>query len=1380
MEKSNPYYKSVGAFALMAVLIAGVVAMLPLTGNAFAQTGGVTITTSADPHGGRFFGPQLVEIQIFDPVLRDDNTQSTNVLVDVTAFGTQRQVPFDETSTTSGRLLGYIIVDQNNALGTTEGYGTPGAPFSTVYTNIVIAEGIASGNPGPAGGTGYTIGAGGHGAIAGGMPDVAFAFGVGVGSVAEGGQITISYPRATDKVLVYDDTAASVSLDRSTYGPRAGTVAFATYYEPNANLDPTATEVLTETVAGEILIPTPAGTFAAPLPPFALSERSPNGANFRTTFGVAPLGAGIESTSRSVTANDYQAFTGVLPGRTPTVGGAAIADTATTSYTVVNTRGTLSPLSGPITYSTEYTGSVMDQDANTNSETRQTYLPASGTFLTLAEAATPQAVTFSLFEKGTTVDTNSSRFVPNASGAGTISLTWKTGSAGTTFFAPIDTDITASYTDGSWGAVTATQIFRIPDNDITISSPRDSLTRGTITDLVITAPQLNDDSGVRESYNLVFGIGAPAAGVTAIEGGAPVAPLTATTGTARNAIVADAGQGGSGVRALDLEILYNGMTVPLAAIYTLTFTEENNDSDRFIATLNVNTLLTAAGITPADGDRMEFKVRNMFAGNAVPQSSTKGFTMGLTKPTVEIDRNQYPVPRPTTANAALDGIPAPAANGIGGASQNLGPVRMHVTIVDPSANTNDSVQDVLVPASATAFVTGGAGCAPGVIGGAVNAGAGAPAGAFNAPIGAGRAADATFAAGAYGTGTVILTSDGAGPVNQTPGTLLTSAANMVDRLMLRFTTSTAGNPAFAACAAAVQVTTAIVEEGASSGVFRGTVTVWPVADSPATWVGAAVRVDYLGTDGVLTTTDDANAASATFTAQNGSIEMFKQTSASVSAQELQSTTVIRNGDTVLIRVVDPNANRDSTVRERVGVSVQWTTGVAQGAITAGTQLNQRVDLDEVGLNGDTFEKRLVVGVDTIQGLIFNVQPDTQGRLRYNDPTPSGQAGVAAWPALGTAATQNDLSFTTASTTGRLVIRGAADGVISPSTRLQVCVVDPDLELNPNTVEQVPGLLQVSTNRGAASSATATVEQTTSSSMEFCAIVRLAPGGPGSAGGGTDVTVMGLPGDVFGVRYNDQSDDNGARAIVSTDLLIVSQDPLMSVTSTTVQAGAAIEGVITDIDAVNNPDIRNTINLMVTSTSDRVGLTNVLATENEPGSGEFHFRIPTSTTAGSGSLFVRQGDQVTIEYPDAFATDFRDKFLVLGFAPGPKSFFLSLNVGVAASVGSTTGQPPNLTDSSGNPVTEVTTQRTVTINLSYKNNEDTQRTMFLYMEVRASDRTTAFAGYVQATAPPNGNAAGGLAWTPAQPGDYTIRTFSVTSLTNPAALSPIATTNVTVS
>ena len=155
--------------------------------------------------------------------------------------------------------------------------------------------------------------------------------------------------------------------------------------------------------------------------------------------------------------------------------------------------------------------------------------------------------------------------------------------------------------------------------------------------------------------------------------------------------------------------------------------------------------------------------------------------------------------------------------------------------------------------------------------------------------------------------------------------------------------------------------------------------------------------------------------------------------------------------------------------------------------------------------------------------------------------------------------------------------------------------------------------------------------------------------------------------------------------------------------------------------------------------------------------------------------------VTVEYEDAFPADFRQRFDATGSLTGAaRTFTVTAAVGADARTDSTTPSTPGLRDLQGQTLTEIGAGQQAIISIDVRNNENQARPFAGIVEVRDAQGFTTYLQWQTGTLQPNATANIGLSWTPDSPGQYTIRTFVVSQIQNPSALSEISQTTVNVS
>jgi len=634
MHSTNSFSKkSVGSIAIAALLIFGIYSILPLTSGAYAQ-GTVTITTSADAHNNKFFGPALLEVMFTSAQHAADSAQGT-AQVTVTAFGTSRTFSLTETSTTSGIFLMYVKVDnmgtQADTLSSAEGPTIPATPFSATNTRLYIGTNSQAQDA-----TAYPN-------TSGTPPNETVERSINIGtfsSISEGGSIEFSFGGVV-KTATWDDSSASLSLDRTNYGPTA--TSYVTVYDQDLNLDPTAVNTFEETVVnGNLTNGADKGlTFKT------YTETGSNTARFETTYTIAALTSGT-SQGRSVTANDFKNWTS---GTAPAVAlgtPISVVGTSSASYTVQRVSGALGAV-GSVTYAGELPLTVSDSDRNLNSKSQET----------LNNALPINLVgNFNLREQSQ----NSNTFVP-AYGQDRIKLTWKEATStgqGILKLLPGEEAI-IKYEDvlPSTGATANTSSITIePSNTApTLASDKTTVGRSSVIGLTMNDPELNDDAQVIESYTVTFNTN------------------TAATNAAAFA----------GVSPFSLAIDRNGAQMAITSAFSVTFTETGANTGVFAAEVDLSDL--AANPALADGDTLNIEVDDILEPGESATADVS-LTVGLEKPTVKVDRSTLPVPR---LAAADDNAAGTTQDDVA----NTGPIDIVVTITDPNRNNSTINQEVL-------------------------------------------------------------------------------------------------------------------------------------------------------------------------------------------------------------------------------------------------------------------------------------------------------------------------------------------------------------------------------------------------------------------------------------------------------------------------------------------------------------------------------------------------------------------------------------------------------------------------------------------------------------------------------------------------------------
>ncbi len=652
--------KSVGSIAIAALLIFGIYSILPLTSGAYAQ-GTSTITTSADAHNNRFFGPALLEVMFTSSQHAADSAQGT-AQVTVTAFGTQRQLSLNETSTTSGIFLMYVKVDTlgtaANTLGSAEDPQTPATPFSSTNTRLYIGTGGAGDN------SAYPN-------TSGTAPNQSVERTISLSSVSglEGGQITFSFG-GVQKTVTWDDSTASVSLDRSNYGP--GATAYVAVEDQDMNLDPTAVNTFVDVASAPANQNLTNGVDKGQS--LTYTETGANTGKFEITYTIGSLTTGT-SQGRSLTANDFKNFTAsgtAIALGSGTGGLGSPIGSSSASYTVQRASGSIGSV-GSVTYAGELPLTVSDSDRNFDSKVQETLTLGNGKGrLVINSPAGSQS--FDLREQSSSSNT----FVP-AYGQDRIILTWKQAtspSSGILNLRPGE-EATIRYEDPlpSTGSTANTSSITIkPTNTApTLTSDKTTVGRSSVIELTMNDPELNDDAQVVESYTVSFGTG------------------NSTDTAATNAAPFN------GVSPFSLKIDRNGAGMDLNTNFSVTFTETGANTGVFKAEVDLSDLGDALsgtgnnGAPLSDGNTLNIELKDILEVGKENTVSVN-LTVGLEKPTLKVDRSTVPVPRLATADDAIS--PAGPAIPTGGIS-NAGSVDIVVTITDPNRNNSTINQEVL-------------------------------------------------------------------------------------------------------------------------------------------------------------------------------------------------------------------------------------------------------------------------------------------------------------------------------------------------------------------------------------------------------------------------------------------------------------------------------------------------------------------------------------------------------------------------------------------------------------------------------------------------------------------------------------------------------------
>jgi hypothetical protein len=163
---------------------------------------------------------------------------------------------------------------------------------------------------------------------------------------------------------------------------------------------------------------------------------------------------------------------------------------------------------------------------------------------------------------------------------------------------------------------------------------------------------------------------------------------------------------------------------------------------------------------------------------------------------------------------------------------------------------------------------------------------------------------------------------------------------------------------------------------------------------------------------------------------------------------------------------------------------------------------------------------------------------------------------------------------------------------------------------------------------------------------------------------------------------------------------------------------------------------------------------------------------TSGTDQNGALNVKKGDSITVQYNDPFPANFADTL-------SNHKFNFVVSVGAMGTMNSTTPSVPTLKDVQGKTLSSVQQGQQVVLSTTVNNNENQETPFVAIVEVRDSNDVTTYLAWQTGTLNANGHAEVGLSWTPSQSGNYQVRTFILSDLSNPSILSAVQSSQITV-
>ena len=238
------------------------------------------------------------------------------------------------------------------------------------------------------------------------------------------------------------------------------------------------------------------------------------------------------------------------------------------------------------------------------------------------------------------------------------------------------------------------------------------------------------------------------------------------------------------------------------------------------------------------------------------------------------------------------------------------------------------------------------------------------------------------------------------------------------------------------------------------------------------------------------------------------------------------------------------------------------------------------------------------------------------------------------------------------------------------------------------------------------------------------------------------------------------------------------DAELSSDKTTYALGDNVTVTIEDPDANANPDMVETVDLQL-SASNKTAIVDAIETGQDTGVFEASFQIsPDGTIAGTG-MTVGQGESITATYLDEKPADYRAR---IESGEDPEQEF-ELEIKTIAGGEEQPSETPSATmgaptiqtlDGSTGPF-EAGSQLTISTTIGNDNNAP--QPFVGIVEVRDSNGITVYIAWQGGDLEPDGSATIGVSWIPEISGEYEIRTFAVSSLSEGLVLSEVASRSI---
>jgi hypothetical protein len=1268
--------KTTVSLVLAAILLASVAVLPGSISVANAQIGSfvgqdITIRTSADDHGAKFFGEGVLQVVIKDDTRDDDEDDTIQVRIDADSRNADVSRTFEVPNTNAGsqRFEFFLVHAQSQYADGMANDGTPLDPISR---------------------EGFDDPADGFDGI--GAPIIRFGTDAGSGVELQTGsglyeEVTFDIRYADERITIrYDDTISQLLLDREAYG--TDSIVYIRIDDQDANLNPTRMDSFTVTDADlNELFELSGLSFEDDV---MFRETGDNTAVFEgklqlvraDTASDDPAELAFSSESASITLNDKVNYANVSGPENDS------NNTSSVNIVIEDEDGRLDDVT-ELTFGRELKLTLRDNDQNKDSDKDETI-----TGRVKVRVGTGDANGNGQLDAGEG-DEEFIRMEETDDNSGVFVIDLANNELKITFLAEgevprpqngilelrkadIDKDITILYEDpldsDSMTSITSRFIKKMLLTTGVVSLP-DSAGINDDFVLTITDPDLNDNPRTRDSYSFT------------LSGNSGTFPLT---------------KGGKSIgemATIEMEIAGRIPAFGTPITYTLTETEVN--SGVFSVNLKMAKILESANINVDDGDRIRITYNDLMGSTSRESSDT----LVIARSSLAVDFSRELLPIPPVDNPA---DPAPESS-VGGFVGTRSVTTLIVT--DVRANLRSNSEDSID----FRFRND-----PGVQG-------------------------SSFTIRVEGNGireTIDTTAkyDGTDPVG-----VIGNTGVVLKDILPELPT--------------------LKETGRSTGVFSEDLEF--VNDGSlriGDWHNLRVIVTYFNSAG------DSESTGITFRGSEGFVSVDKLS--------------VRTGDILTITVQDPDLNLDDSVVEQFRTSLDTNGFFILAIEPEDDRLKSRsVNAEifrETGEDTGIFTATFVIGRDIPVTEDENGKEVNQARnilITYNDEIDS----------TGGSGDEIEINIPVTSSSGSIQVNSDEAG---PGSKVQVLIIDSDLDINPLRTDKFEGdnsgngFVVFRTDRREAGRASPDLEETGPNTGVFRFDIQLTPieggddGRPIDVRGGSDPRIGVLPGDLLAIRYEDEHDANGQKATISKVIRITSWDPEFQADKDSYDENDRVNIIIVDPDANQNPDIADSLTgIRVYSDSDRVGQT-FSALETDKNSGQFKLSFMLTTGVRGGAVTADLGDEVTVVYEDDFPADYAER--VKDVSNPDKRFFYTFIVGAdKAGINATTPSPPMLKNLAGEEITQVEAGQLVVLTTEIKNNNPRVQPFTALVEVRDPQDVTMYLQWQIGILNPSGTTEIGLSWTPEEAGDYRIRTFVISDFENPAVLSTIVTSEVSV-